>query len=83
MFTISEIADKAFNNACKVLNLKKNLTITSVDHDSRRIKKNGLYVAIKGANQDGHKFILDAVRAELLLYSRPKSKLDVFTDNCK
>ena len=63
MFNISEIADKAFNNECQILNLSKDIVVTSVDHDSRRIKKGALYVAIKGANQDGHRFIADAVKA--------------------
>jgi UDP-N-acetylmuramoyl-tripeptide--D-alanyl-D-alanine ligase len=63
MFTINEIADKAFKNECKLLNLKNDITITSVDHDSRRIKEGALYVAIKGDNHDGHEFILDAARA--------------------
>ncbi len=38
-----------------------NLAITSVVFDSRKIVKDCLYVAIKGANKDGHEFIKQAI----------------------
>ena len=33
------------------------IDITNVDSDSRNIKKNGLFVAIKGFDVDGHDYI--------------------------
>ncbi len=35
--------------------------IESITYDSRQVKNNTLFVAIKGFNSDGHKFILDAI----------------------
>ncbi|HSP88389.1 MAG TPA: UDP-N-acetylmuramoyl-L-alanyl-D-glutamate--2,6-diaminopimelate ligase [Ignavibacteriaceae bacterium] len=38
---------------------KKN--VSSICYDSRKVKRNSLFVAIKGFNSDGHKFISDAI----------------------
>ncbi len=35
--------------------------ITGIYYDSRRVSKNSIFVAIKGFNTDGHKFIPDAI----------------------
>jgi len=35
--------------------------VSSVCYDSRKVKQNTLFVAVKGFNTDGHKFILDAI----------------------
>lgn len=54
-------------NACggECSNLKlKDLEIYGATNDSRIIKKNELYVAIKGDNFDGHKFILEVLKVE-------------------
>lgn len=37
------------------------LEITNLDKDSRNIKENGLFVAIKGFDTDGHDFIEKAI----------------------
>ncbi len=37
------------------------LDITSITHDSRTVEKGGLFIAIKGFEQDGHKFINSAI----------------------
>ncbi|MFH1223042.1 MAG: UDP-N-acetylmuramoyl-tripeptide--D-alanyl-D-alanine ligase [Pseudomonadota bacterium] len=34
--------------------------VTSFEHDTRRIKKGALYIAIKGENLDGHDFVKEA-----------------------
>ena len=35
--------------------------ITHLDKDSRNIKENGLFVAIKGFESDGHEYVLKAI----------------------
>ena len=37
------------------------INIENVENDSRKIKPNGMFVAIKGFDQDGHKFIRQAI----------------------
>jgi UDP-N-acetylmuramoyl-L-alanyl-D-glutamate--2,6-diaminopimelate ligase len=39
----------------------KNVEIASITDDSRRVKKNSLFIAIKGLSVDGHDFIPDAI----------------------
>lgn len=36
--------------------------ITGIYYDSRKVKNNSIFVAIKGFNTDGHKFIADAIK---------------------
>lgn len=38
------------------------IDITSISHDSRKVKENSMFVAIKGFETDGHKYIKDAVK---------------------
>ncbi len=40
---------------------KDNIEITGITNDSRKVKKNDLFVAIKGFTDDGHKFIESAL----------------------
>ena len=35
--------------------------VSSICYDSRKVKENSVFVAIKGFNNDGHKFITDAI----------------------
>lgn len=46
------------------LKVKGDLTIdiSNVESDSRNIKKNGLFVAIKGFDVDGHDYIIEAIK---------------------
>ena len=39
-----------------------NLDITNIDSDSRNIKENGVFVAIKGFDVDGHNYIKEAIK---------------------
>lgn len=39
-----------------------NIDITNIDSDSRNIKENGLFVAIKGFDVDGHNYIKEAIK---------------------
>ena len=38
-----------------------NVAITSISFDSRKIEKDSLFVAVKGTNSDGHKYIADTI----------------------
>ena len=55
------------------------IVVSGVSADSRKIKKGDVFVAIAGANIDGHDFIDDAVRggAAAVLATKPVSDLGV------
>ena len=59
MFNVSDLYKNVFLPKTIFLNAE-DVLITSVEHDTRRIKKGALYVAIKGDNLDGHAFVKDA-----------------------
>ena len=59
MFNIKELCDIFGHDCCD--DSVSNTVISSVDHDTRRLKAGSLYIAIKGDNLDGHDFIKDAV----------------------
>jgi UDP-N-acetylmuramoyl-L-alanyl-D-glutamate--2,6-diaminopimelate ligase len=40
----------------------QDLHIDHIQYDSRRVKSNDLFVALRGSNADGHRFITDAVK---------------------
>jgi UDP-N-acetylmuramoyl-L-alanyl-D-glutamate--2,6-diaminopimelate ligase len=40
-----------------------NLAITEIAFDSRKVKKDGLFVAVRGTNSDGHEYISAVVKA--------------------
>lgn len=47
----------------KLLNdCKKNIKIKNIKFDSRKVKKNDLYIAIIGKNKNGHDFIDEAIK---------------------
>ncbi len=46
----------------KVLKIKNNYNFNGVSINSKKIKKNNLFVAIKGKNNDGHKFVFEAIK---------------------
>ena len=53
-------------------------SVTSVSIDTRTIKKNSLFVAIKGAKFDGHKFVNEAVNKGASAILINKNKLNDF-----
>jgi len=57
-------------------------SISSVSIDSRRIKKNTMFIAIKGKRFDGHDFVLNAVKNGAKAIVINKRKLNLY-DNVK
>ena len=55
-FTLSQIAEACQGTYVGDENLK-NTAVSSIERDSRNIKKDSLFLAIKGARVDGHDFI--------------------------
>ena len=45
--------------------------ITGIKHDSREVLPGEMFVAIKGENQDGHKYIPQVAEKAARLYSYP------------
>jgi UDP-N-acetylmuramoyl-L-alanyl-D-glutamate--2,6-diaminopimelate ligase len=41
---------------------KADIDITGLTADSRAVKKGSLFVAVKGSNEDGHRYLADAIR---------------------
>ena len=67
----------------------RNVTVADITADSRKAVKNSLFIAVRGVNVDGHKFIgqvLDAgasvVVCEELPENQPKGVLFVVVENC-
>ncbi len=48
-------------NAIQVAGEVERKDVSSICYDSRKVKRNSVFVAIKGVNTDGHRFILDAI----------------------
>jgi len=48
-------------NAIQVAGEVERKDVSSICYDSRKVKRNSVFVAIKGTNTDGHRFILDAI----------------------
>jgi UDP-N-acetylmuramoyl-L-alanyl-D-glutamate--2,6-diaminopimelate ligase len=48
-------------NAIQVAGEIDRKDVSSICYDSRKVEQNSIFVAIKGANTDGHRFILDAI----------------------
>jgi UDP-N-acetylmuramoyl-L-alanyl-D-glutamate--2,6-diaminopimelate ligase len=66
----------------------KNVTISDIAADSRKVQKNSLFIAVRGVNIDGHKFIGQVVDAgasvvvcEEAPENQPKSVLFVVVEN--
>ncbi|WP_258222266.1 Mur ligase domain-containing protein [Brachyspira hampsonii] len=53
-----------------------NTEIKAIEYDSRLIKKNYLFVAIKGLKDDGHKYIESAInnKASIIIYDNTADK---------
>lgn len=50
-------------NTVQVIGEVQRQDITGIYYDSRKVKSNSIFVAIKGYKTDGHKFILDALNS--------------------
>ncbi len=51
-------------NSVKVINVTGEVQrqdVANIVYDSRKVEKNSVFVAIKGYNTDGHKYILQAL----------------------
>lgn len=48
-------------NVVQVLGEVQRQDVGSIEYDSRKVKKNSVFVAIKGFSTDGHNFVLDAI----------------------
>ena len=80
MWTKHELisASKGKDLTTKFLNDKK---ITGISIDTRSIEKNDLFIAIKGKNYDGHKFLEKAIQKEILsLPNFPSKKAPIGKD---
>ncbi|MEI6092453.1 MAG: UDP-N-acetylmuramoyl-tripeptide--D-alanyl-D-alanine ligase [bacterium] len=78
MFKISDLHKNIKENNIIFIG-KEDVLISSVEHDTRRIQKGALYVAIKGDNLDGHDFVNDAVAkgAVACLVSKKIKNVDI------
>src|SRR3954464_8843095 len=49
--------------------------VDGIFYDSRRVQKNGLYVAVRGAHFDGHQFVEQAIErgASAIVVERPEA----------
>ena len=61
----------------KIIRKKKFYKFNEIKIDSRDIKKNNLFLAIKGKNNDGNKFVSKAIKkgASLIISSKIIKKL--------
>ncbi|HSL90424.1 MAG TPA: UDP-N-acetylmuramoyl-L-alanyl-D-glutamate--2,6-diaminopimelate ligase [Ignavibacteriaceae bacterium] len=48
-------------NVIQVLGEIQRQDVGSIEYDSRKVKKNSVFVAIKGFSADGHNFVMDAI----------------------
>ena len=72
----------------KVLNKSNNFTFKGVTINSKEVKKNNLFIAIKGEKKDGHNFVFDAIKkgASYCIVSKKftqKNKKIINTKNTK
>ena len=63
-----------------ILKTKKNLLFDQISINSRTIKKNNLFIALKGRRKDGHNFLNQAIKnkANYCIISRPTGKKPKF-----
>ncbi|HXK64640.1 MAG TPA: Mur ligase domain-containing protein, partial [Spirochaetota bacterium] len=56
----------------------EDIRISAIEYDSRKVEKEGLFVAIEGMETDGHKFIKDAVENKASCIVLQENRLDEF-----
>lgn len=54
---VSKMVQRGFGQAMQL----QDIAVRAIQYDSRRVERNDVFVAIRGATVDGHKFIHDAV----------------------
>ena len=69
---INKISEKKIN---------KNIIIADISINTRDLKKNSLFFAIKGERFDGHDFVIDAFKKGAAAAVVEKKKLDSFKDS--
>ncbi len=72
-------------HAIQVVGQVERKDVASVVYDSRKVKKNSVFVAIKGFNTDGHKYILDAISKgaiAVVLENNDAVPEDIFIHQC-
>ena len=76
MKTLAQLAELIEGS---VITGDKNIEITGIEHDSRKVAEGTLFVCIAGFHVDGHKFIPQAASqgAKAILTTRPAEKVDV------
>ena len=57
----NRLKKKKILNNIKYKGNPNSIDISSIVHDSRKVKNNCLFVAISGQNEDGHDYILNAI----------------------
>jgi UDP-N-acetylmuramoyl-L-alanyl-D-glutamate--2,6-diaminopimelate ligase len=58
--------------------LAKDVALTSIEYDSRKVRQGSLFVALRGLVSDGHDFIADAVNRGAVALVVERSRLDEF-----
>ena len=58
---MSQLKDILYKVAIESVHGSTDLTIDKIEFDSRKVSKNDVFVAIKGALSDGHQFIDKAI----------------------
>ncbi|SDN15216.1 UDP-N-acetylmuramoyl-L-alanyl-D-glutamate--2,6-diaminopimelate ligase [Lachnospira pectinoschiza] len=80
---LSEILKNCIENECtdfsyEILQGKEDIYVTNVSSDSRKVDKDGVFVAIKGAVVDGHKFIPNVIdRASAIVVESTANLADI------
>jgi UDP-N-acetylmuramoyl-L-alanyl-D-glutamate--2,6-diaminopimelate ligase len=60
--TLRQLADQLRRDGLLMSGIEADLTLTGLSADSRTIEPGMLYVAVRGSQADGHRFVGDAVR---------------------
>ncbi len=66
------------DTAVTIIKGDEDIRISAIEYDSRKVEKEGLFVAIEGMETDGHKFIKDAVENKASCIVLNENRLDEF-----
>ena len=76
------LKDILYNVALQSVQGKTDVVVNSIQYDSRKVKKNDLFVAIKGVHSDGHSFIEKAIEngaSVIVAETLPEHKIENIT----